>query len=257
MALVSESVIRLRSLQVQCVVGVHPHERHRPQTVLLDVDLWVDTHAAAETDHLSSTVDYDFLSQQLCFLLQHGKFQLLETAAHALCAYLIAPPLQSTVPIRSATEPIMGAQPACIPSTRINAARVTLAKPHALRASHPGAIPSVRVQRQATGQPLPSETKPFGSVEIVFENARVGIYRLNIAPGRTIPLHIHKRMRESEMVLTSGLLCQHQPVAQGVIFQWGAEQPHVYHNPSAYTQTVLCIDMPKFDPEDEIVVPHE
>jgi FolB domain-containing protein len=257
MPVVSESVVRIRSLEVECVVGVFPHERHHPQTVLLDVDLWLNTRAAAETDRLSCTVDYDFLSKQLCFLLQNAKFQLLETAAHALCDYLTAPPLLSTWPAQmpSVLELCSPAHSEDTTQPRIEAARVTLAKPDALRATHARAIPSVTVQRSASGRPLPCEVKPFGSVEIVFENPHVGIYRLNIGPGQTIPLHIHKHMRESEMALTTGLQCQRRPVSQGTIFQWDAGEAHVYHNPSAHTQTVLCIDMPKFDPSDEIVVP--
>ena len=47
---------------------------------------------------------------------------------------------------------------------------------------------------------------PGGTVDVIHETREAGIYRLNVAPGRSIPLHVHRRMQESEMVITAGLL---------------------------------------------------
>ena len=88
----ARDVIAIHGLETECVVGVYPHERGTPQPLFIDVELSVDTEAAARSEKLSYSIDYDGLASQLVFLLQSCRFRLLETAAHALCAYLLSPP---------------------------------------------------------------------------------------------------------------------------------------------------------------------
>ena len=87
-----EDWIRIRGLEVDCVVGVYPHERGTPQRLKLDAELCLDTETAGRSEHIRDSVDYAALSAQLAFLLRSCHFGLLETAAHALCRYLLAPP---------------------------------------------------------------------------------------------------------------------------------------------------------------------
>ncbi len=83
----------------------------------------------------------------------------------------------------------------------------------------------------------------------------MGIYRLRIAPGRTIPTHEHRVMNEAELVLGHGLLLQGKPVLAGTGFRWPKHLPHRYDNPRPLEQTVLCVDRPAFIPDDEVEVP--
>jgi len=237
--------IRISGLQVDCVVGVYPREREVSQPLQLDVALCLDTERAAEAERLRYSVDYAATMAQLAFLLRSCRFRMLETAAHALCRYLLAPP---TTGERRA------------PLQRV---RLTLTKPTAL-GGH--AIPSLEIERDASWVELVHEVKPFGTVDIIHETrdarpeestAPLGIYRLNIAPGQSIPLHVHRVMQESEMVLTSGLLCQGKPVAAGTVHRWPLGAAHSYHNPTRRTQSILCVDSPRFMPEDEVPVEGE
>ncbi len=226
-------LIRITGLEVECVVGVYPHERDTPQTLRVDLELESPTEAAARNERLRDTVDYAAIAGQVAFLLESCRFRLLETAAHALALLLLAPPAPGE---RRAA---------------IDRARITLTKPRALAGR---AVPSITIARDASWATMTHESKGFGTVDVLHETRDAGIYRLNVAPGKGIPLHVHRVMRESEMVLGDGLLCQGRPVTPGTVFRWPLEAPHRYDNPTERWQTVLCVDAPRFDPADEIEV---
>ncbi len=221
---------------VDCVVGVYPHERGTPQPLRVDLYLELDTRTAAERERLRDSVDYAAVAGQLAFLLGACRFGMLETAAHALARYLLLPPAPGE---RRA---------------QIEVLRLRLTKPSALQGQ---ALPSLEITRDASDFTLKTEQSKFGSVDVVFETRDASTYRLNIAPGRCIPLHVHRQMRESELVLSDGLLCQGKPVSPGTMFHWPMGAAHRYDNPTQRFQTILCVDSPRFLPEDEIEVDGE
>lgn len=101
------------------------------------------------------------------------------------------------------------------------------------------------------------EIKSWGTVDVLAESPQLGLYRLNVAPGQGIAEHVHRHMREVERVLDAGLWGWQldeapRPLRVGEIFEWPADHAHGYVNPSARTATILCIDRPRFDPEDEV-----
>lgn len=226
-------VMTLSGLVVDCIVGVYPHERHTPQPLHLDLELSLDTREAARGGGLRSTVDYARLCGELRFLLESARFLLLETAADALCRYVLAP----------ATEDA--------PHAVIEAVALTLRKPRALAG---GVLPSLTVHRHKDEVELEVEHKPFGQVDIVHVSPGCGIYRLRIAPGRAIATHEHRVMEERELVLGDGLLLQGQSVPAGAGLSWPKGFPHRYDNPTEHEQTVLCVDRPAFLPHDEVEV---
>lgn len=227
-------VIELRQLPVRCIVGVYPAERGTPQPLELDVALYLDTRKAATEGSLRDTVDYARLSGELRFLLETVDFRMLETAAEALCRYILAPPTEDSA------------------RAQVRAVTLRLHKPEALGRA---GLASLRVHRTADEYRYEREEKPFGRVDIIFQDEHAGIYRLRIAPGRTIPVHEHRVMEEAELVLGHGLLLQGQPVPAGTGFRWPRRFPHRYDNPRDIEQTVLCVDRPAFLPDDEVEVP--
>tara|TARA_B100001750_G_scaffold227843_1_gene221819 strand:+ start:1847 stop:2653 length:807 start_codon:yes stop_codon:yes gene_type:complete len=229
-------VVRIQGLTVDCVVGLYPHERHASQPLQVDLAMTLDTEAAASTERVGATVDYAAITSQVVFLLRSCRFRLLETAAHVLARYLLAPPAPGEV--RAA----------------LDAVEVRLKKPGALRGF---ATPSLTIRRTKAWAVFDQEDKPWGTVDIVQETKDAGIYRLNVAPGATIPLHVHQQMRESEMVLTKGILCQGEPCRQGTVHRWPRGAKHVYENPTKRWQSILCVDLPRFDPTDEVEVQGE
>lgn len=230
---IARDVISIRGLRVDCVVGVYPHERDRVQPLEVDVHVGLDTRRAGERERLAHTIDYAATANQIAFLLRSCEFHMLEAAARALARLLLAPPAPGEK------------------RPRARAATVRLTKPDAL-GGH--GVPSVEIQREAADVVLEHETKPFGTVDIIEETRSVGIYRLNVAPGRSIPLHVHRRMRESELIIGEGLLCQGEPIAAGRWIQWPSDTPHRYDNPTDRWRSILCVDSPPFIPSDEIEV---
>jgi hypothetical protein len=98
------------------------------------------------------------------------------------------------------------------------------------------------------------EEKDLGVVDILFESQNFGLYRLNIRPGGSIPLHVHRKMQEWELVLSKGILLQGKEVAVFHHEAWQHDFPHRYDNPTSQWTTVLCVDSPAFIPIDEIPV---
>ena len=80
----------LRSFQVQCIVGIHEHERRTPQAVIMDIDLDYDFAAAAGSDTIGDAVDYDDVARGVTELVQRRAFQLIETMAEETAAMLLA-----------------------------------------------------------------------------------------------------------------------------------------------------------------------
>ncbi|MCZ7679229.1 MAG: dihydroneopterin aldolase [Sandaracinaceae bacterium] len=199
----------------------------------VSVRMGLDTRRAGATERLGDTVDYAATANQIAFLLRSCRFHMLETAARAL-ARLLARAARAG----GAAGAHPGAHAAAREALRARGARRALA----------------RDPPRARDVTLAHEHKPFGTVDVIEETRHVGIYRLNLAPGRGIPLHVHKTMQESEMILGDGLLCQGKPVAAGTMFRWPKDAPHRYDNPTDRWQSILCVDSPPFLPEDEIEV---
>lgn len=225
--------ISIRDLRAECVIGVHAEERDLIQTVVVDVALGLPLDDAGRNGRLSETVDYTALSGQLTFLLRVCQFRLIETAAWALARYILAPPA-------------LGERRA-----QVREVRLELHKPAAMQAP---AVARVSIERDASSMVPAVEEKSFGTVDVICITSEVGIYRLNIAPGKEIPLHVHRIMDEHELVLSSGLVAQDEAVLPGAAFHWPLGAPHRYRNPSDSFQTVLCVDRPPFVLTDEVEV---
>lgn len=224
--------INLQGLKVQCVIGVYPSERTRPQPLVVDLQLYLNTRAAGRLGGLRRTVDYARVAAEVRFLLESAHFLLLEEAAEALARYLLAPP------------------PAGVERAAIDAVGVRLEKPDALT----GVTPSLEVLRTRDEFSYELEHKPFGEVDVLYATRGCGVYRLRIGAHKSIPTHEHQVMDEREMVLGDGLLLQGRPVAAGTVLTWPRGFPHRYDNPTDREVTVLCVDRPSFLPDDEIEV---
>jgi FolB domain-containing protein len=219
----ASDVLSIHGLETECVVGVYPRERGRPQPLSLDIDLTVDTEPAAASGKLSKAVDYDATAQALVFLLQTCRFGLLETAAHALARYLLSHPLPTQ---RQA---------------RVHAVRIRLVKPQALAGS---AVASLTIEREASWAAVPREPCAFGSVDLILDCREASIVRLNVAPGAEVALHEHHEAHDAELALTAGLVLDGAPFPRGSRRALGRGTPRVLSNPSRRWQSVLCADSP-------------
>ncbi|RKN42954.1 dihydroneopterin aldolase [Streptomyces hoynatensis] len=76
--------IALRGLRAKGFHGVLPRERAEGQPFVVDVDLGVDTRAAAAHDDLARTVDYGLVAEQVTAVVTGEPCDLLETLAQRI-----------------------------------------------------------------------------------------------------------------------------------------------------------------------------
>jgi dihydroneopterin aldolase len=82
--------IRIHGFELDCILGIWPHERVREQRVRLELSLGVDTRRAARSGRVGHTVRYDVVANQLAGMLHFRRYQLIEVAAEELAATLLA-----------------------------------------------------------------------------------------------------------------------------------------------------------------------
>ncbi len=229
----SQDWLSLRQMRCECIMGILNAERSRVQPVEVWISARLDTRGAARSARLADTIDYARLLGEVRFILCEGRFQLLESAAEAIAAWIVAP----------ATPDLTRAS--------IEEVEVRLSKPEALDGV---AVPEIRIRRLRGDLPMVTEVKTFGWVDIIFEAPECGVYRERLAPGAILPTHIHRVLEEAELILGDGLLLQGKVVSAGDARRWARGFPHRYENPTAGALSFLCIDRPRFRHDDEIVV---
>jgi dihydroneopterin aldolase len=100
----------IRSLPVDCVIGIHPFERASRQRLFISLTLETDFTGAAAEDDIEQAIDYTDLAARIEAFAQKGQFQLIETLAERLADDLFKPPI-------SALE-IEVSKPAALETTR-------------------------------------------------------------------------------------------------------------------------------------------
>jgi len=225
--------LSLRGMRFDCIVGLFDFERNTPQPVELAVTLHFDTREAARHGRLDETVDYARLLGELRFILMASRFRLLESAAEAVAAWVLAPPSADA------------------PRPQVEEVDVSLSKLVALSGA---AVPTLEIRRARADFHMKTETKNFGFVDVIFETKECGVYRERIHPHTVLPTHVHHHLDESELVLGAGLLLQGRAVEAGLAHSWPRGFPHRYENVTAIEQSFMCIDRPAFIHSDEVEV---
>lgn len=112
----------IRNLEVLAHIGVHGHERGKPQPVRINVDLAVEDEATIE-DRLEKVVDYEAITTKIRAIVAAGHINLAETLAERIAQ-------------------------SCFEDSRVERARVRVEKLHAL----PGAESAgVEIERARPG----------------------------------------------------------------------------------------------------------
>ena len=82
--------IRIREISGEARIGVTEEERREPQKILVDVVLFLDLEAAANTDDLTLTVDYSRVVQMVLEVMGARSYTLLEALTGRICECLLA-----------------------------------------------------------------------------------------------------------------------------------------------------------------------
>lgn len=121
-------VIALRGLSAYGTHGVLPDEQTNAQPFVVDLALWVDTRAAADSDDIDDTISYAEVADLVCGILTGPSVRLIETLGSRIAVAILE------------FDPVQGVE-------------VTIHKPNA-PIGHPFSDVSVTVRR-GTCDPLP------------------------------------------------------------------------------------------------------
>lgn len=80
--------IFIQDLTIKPLIGAFNWERHEPQAVRLDLEIYADTRPAGSSDELHDTVDYYTVAQRLRAFASSSQFQLLESLGEAIATLL-------------------------------------------------------------------------------------------------------------------------------------------------------------------------
>jgi FolB domain-containing protein len=81
--------ILIRDLLARGIVGVNPDERRERQDVLVNVDLWLETRTAAESDDLTQSVNYRSVAKRILRHVEEGSPLLVERLASELARLIL------------------------------------------------------------------------------------------------------------------------------------------------------------------------
>lgn len=94
--------IFLKNFETRISMGIHDFEKKARQRVMINVDLYLEPDASIERDHISETVDYDFLRREITALADSGHFHLQETFCERIVVICLAKP--GVVAVRVSSE---------------------------------------------------------------------------------------------------------------------------------------------------------
>jgi FolB domain-containing protein len=149
--------LHLQGLELECIVGVRPPERKRPQRIRLDVTLGLDLSGAGRSGRISHTIDYARVAEEIQTLLRFRAYRLVEMATEELSAMLFA------------------AHPA------LEELEIRLEKPEALRGR--AAAGGASVTRTRASFPLTRRAFPGGHVDCILETHEATLELITLEPN--------------------------------------------------------------------------
>jgi FolB domain-containing protein len=214
-------VIRIRGLEMDCIVGIRPLEREREQRIHLDLAFGLDLSRAGRTGRIALTCDYDQIATEVIALLKFRRFDLIEMATEELAAMLLG--------VHRALE--------CV--------EIRLDKPAALDGRAKAA--SVEITRNRSAFPTTPSATSFGVVEQLLETRDATLSLVGIDPGRACTETVPKGARVLEWLVDGNatrdgvVMERHAPVAAG-------DEPATYAASGAERAVLFrCICPPRLD----------
>jgi FolB domain-containing protein len=151
--------ILIEGLELDCIVGLRPMERRRPQRVRIDLSLGLEVAAAARSGRIALSCDYDRVTEEVMALLRFREYRLIESATEEIAAMLF------------------GIYPALL------TVEIRLDKPTALRGR--AYSTGVRVTRRRDQLLAQREETAAGAIERLIESCEAGLYLIHVHPGRS------------------------------------------------------------------------
>ena len=92
-------IVFIEELTVNAILGILPEERITPQPVVVDLQLQVDSRAAAQSTRIEDTLDYADLANKVQALIIDGKYLLIETLINDIADLCLSAPEASGVTV--------------------------------------------------------------------------------------------------------------------------------------------------------------
>ena len=81
--------IFINQLQLQTIIGIHDWEREKAQTIILDIEIFYNTAAAAQSDNIADCIDYFKVCERLKRLAEEHSYQLVEAFAEEVSRIIL------------------------------------------------------------------------------------------------------------------------------------------------------------------------
>ena len=92
-------IVFIEQLTVNAILGILPEERITPQPVVVDLQLQIDSRAAAQSTRIEDTLDYADLANKVQTLIINGKYLLIETLINDIADLCLSTPEASGVTV--------------------------------------------------------------------------------------------------------------------------------------------------------------
>ena len=92
--------IFIRDLEMIASVGVHAHEKIKPQRIRVSIDLSVGPRPADATDTVDTVLSYENVVKAVRATVATGHFHLIETLAEHIAADCLAHPTVALVKVK-------------------------------------------------------------------------------------------------------------------------------------------------------------
>jgi dihydroneopterin aldolase len=104
----TDDELTLTGLRATAHHGVFASERENGQEFVVDVSVWLDSRAAADSDDLAQTVNYGVLAEEVVAAVERDPVDLIETVAERIAAVALAHPavLRTRVTLHKPSAPI-------------------------------------------------------------------------------------------------------------------------------------------------------
>ncbi|MBX3703260.1 MAG: dihydroneopterin aldolase [Steroidobacteraceae bacterium] len=73
--------IFITALAADAIIGIHDWEREVRQRIEIDLEMWVDLKAAAQSDAIEDTLNYRSVAKRILAFVQDSSFRLVEALA--------------------------------------------------------------------------------------------------------------------------------------------------------------------------------
>lgn len=162
--------IHIKDLLLRAIVGINPEEREKRQDVLISITLSVDTRQAGLSDQIEDAVNYRTLTKRVIRMVEASCFYLVERLAAEIAAI-------------------------CLTDPRVEAVRVLVEKPGALRFARSVGVELVRTRTDMVTQPnrafitLGSNIDPAANLQAAVTMLREQVVVVAVSPVyRTAPV---------------------------------------------------------------------